>query len=399
MTPAQEPMTERETVVLAGVLLADAMEEAKASDDFGLPLDVAMCLIDQQHAGGEPAGDPVRFLAQAAEVARGQKWVPPWLYGGVARMGWLAAQMVERGLLSTRNSGRIDDFVIAWAERYPEFLDVDLPAGILGLGVYGLAHPDRSIRETISRIVLGVISERTDSDEHGIFVRRVNTSRAQASPDYVIGDRDLGVAHGNMGVAAYLAFVRRSGLACADQALALLTPLSRWLLSMAIPGGENDPVYGVVAERYPQPAHIAWCYGDPGSSVALSLIAGALDDGALAERCRSTASRAAAASLARQADPAGIADCTLCHGAAGLTYFGRKWSAERGLDGLGHARRWAGYIQRKRRAGRLSYPGLGELAPNGSFLDGDCGVASALFYLVSDQPPLWEPLLLMAPPA
>ncbi len=151
--------------------------------------------------------------------------------------------------------------------------------------------------------VVTVIGSRA---EDGRFIRRANPRRVAVSPGYVLGRRDLGVAHGAPGVIAYLAAVARSGLASAS-ARRLLDPMARWLPAMTI-ADDDQAVFGVTAERHWQSTRSAWCYGDPGAAVALSLIDAALrdDDPQLSEHCRAYAHRAAAASIARPVTHAGV---------------------------------------------------------------------------------------------
>jgi hypothetical protein len=134
--------------------------------------------------------------------------------------------------------------------------------------------------------------------------------------------------------------------------------------------------------------------------VALALAADAVVDPQLAQRCRWQSERARVSTLTRPMREAGVVDCCLCHGAAGLCYFGRKWSAGARSPGLSHALRWSAWIDRQRGKGRLSYyrRRQGQEVAGQSFLDGNCGVAAALFYLASGRPPLWEELLLMKGP-
>jgi hypothetical protein len=232
---------------LGATLLDDAKEAVRDSDKFGLHLDVALCLLEQERAG-DPREDPLPYLARAIELARAEGALGPWLYGGAAHLGWLAARLGEQRNVAVANIGWIDDYVVSWAEQYPADLDIDLPQGILGLGLYGLAQPSPIIAEKINGAVVALIGERADRDPAGTFIRRSNPRRAELNDAYVLGHRDLGVAHGNMGLAAYLAMVARSGLGCADRAGELLAEVARWLLSVAVPDEDGSGVFRTTAE-------------------------------------------------------------------------------------------------------------------------------------------------------
>jgi len=381
---------------LGTVLLEDAVKAADDSEDFSLQLDVALCLVERERAGG-PAGNPAAYLGRAIELIRNLEETGPWIYGGAAHLGWLADTLVRRGLVKAVNAGWIDDYVLSSARDYPQDMDVDFPQGIIGLGVYGLRCPSPSAREAITGAVVEVIGRRADSDDDGLFLRQSSTYRAGLGRGYVLGHRDLGVAHGTMGVAAYLAMVARSGLSCAPQALKLLTPMAAWLLAMSIPE-DDTAVFGAIAESRWHPTRSAWCYGDPGSSVAMALVAESLEDQQLASACTDHAVRAAVAAAGRPSARSGVTDASICHGAGGLCYFGRKWSQTFDLDTVGYAHEWYEWIEQRRIGGQLSYLKIDGMVQDASFLEGDCGTAAALFYLASGTKPLWEELLLMAPP-
>jgi lantibiotic biosynthesis protein len=304
-TSVPGPLSRRDIVDLGATVLSDAVRLADDRDNLGLHLDIAACMLDYERIGGPDLG-PERHLLAAVDIVRGRHDVGPWLFNGVAHLGWLATLMNGLGRLTATNTGWMDDYVISWLESYPATLDVDLPQGILGLGVYGLAHDSPAVGETIGRAVLAVLDERLERAGDLAFLRCVNPDRAQLTERYVVGHRDLGVAHGNLGVAAYLALLATSGRRCAPGALPLLAPLARWLRTMVRP--DQDGVFGPTAEQRWQPARAAWCYGDPGASVALALAADALDDPALddpalATACRGAARRAALTSLRRPCVP------------------------------------------------------------------------------------------------
>jgi hypothetical protein len=81
-----------------------------------------------------------------------------------------------------------------------------------------------------------------------------------------------------------------------------------------------------------------------------------------------------------------------------LAYFGRKWSEKFELDSVGYVKEWYSWIEQQRIGGQLTYLKPSGQVQDASFLEGDCGTAAVLFYLASGQAPLWEELLLMAPP-
>src|SRR6202035_5168540 len=100
------------------------------------------------------------YFMNGLDIMRSGQGIGPWIYDGAAHVGWL--------------SFKLDDIVESWVEDYPEDRDVDLPQGVLGLGVYGLCHPGEDVRGRITSGVLNVIENRFESHDGESFVRLSN---------------------------------------------------------------------------------------------------------------------------------------------------------------------------------------------------------------------------------
>ncbi|MGW4202995.1 lanthionine synthetase LanC family protein [Streptomyces sp. NPDC004726] len=387
---AAEPLSRDEVLALAQTLYADAVKGAEGTEDLSLQLDLALARMEFARATGEDHGALGAFR-EATGLLRSARQVTPWLYGGAAHAGWTAVHLARMHGAPLAGTAALDDTVVHWVEDYPEDLDVDLPTGLLGLGVYGLVHPTASVREKITSGVMKVVEERVERGE-GAFVRLAPARFRVVETPHLVGYRDLGMAHGNAGLVSFLASVSMSDTTAREAAADLLGDALDWFLGQRV-AADGVQFPQSVELRY-SASRTAWCYGDPGVSMGLDVAAGATGRHDVAEVAKETAATA----VARPADRTGVVDPCLCHGAAGLVYFGQRTRRVHGIPGAdGLIDAWTGVIHRKRAAGPLEYFGREGMRPDHSFLEGDLGVALALLQLVSPVAPLWEERLLTVP--
>lgn len=379
----------------AAVLLRDVREAAAGSDDFSLHLDLALADLEFGRALGEPSpAAPRRSLAVAADLLRATRATPPWLYGGAAQAGWTMVQLARATGGQARGLAPLDEVVGRWIAEYPDTCDVDLPRGLLGLGVYGLVHPDPSVRERFSSGALDVVEARAEHDGDGMFVRLVGCGARRAYGS--AGCAVVGVAHGAAGLVSYLASVAGGGLSCSARAQSLLAAVVRWLLR------QRDPVVGDAPPQWRDsgyaPSRVTWCYGDPGIALTLAVAAEVTGSATI----RAAVAQLASGAVARHPEEAGVIDACLCHGAAGLVWFGRRvLDAGTIVADRQQAERftahWSRYVIEQRRAGPLQFFRGSGTDRNSSFLEGDTGVALALLQAATGTRPSWEQLLLGTP--
>jgi len=379
----------------AAVLLRDVRAAAAGSDDFSLHLDLALADLEFGRALGEPSpAAPRRSLAVAADLLRAARAVPPWLYGGAAQAGWTMVQLARATGVQARGLAPLDEVVGRWIAEYPDTCDVDLPRGLLGLGVYGLAHPEPGVRERFSSGVLDVVEARAEHDCDGMFVRLVANAPRQA--DGSAGCTVVGVAHGCAGLVSYLASVAGADLSCSARAQSLLAAAVRWLLRQRDPvGGGAPPLW---RDSDYAPSRVTWCYGDPGIALALAVAAEVTSSATI----HAAAAELASAAVARHPEESGVIDACLCHGAAGLVWFGRRVldTGATAADRQQAARciaHWSRYLIEQRHAGPLQFFRGSGTDRNSSFLEGDAGVALALLQAATGTRPAWEQLLLGTP--
>ena len=383
---------------IAAVVFDDARKLIAQQDGevFASQLDLCLTALEFKRATGSDLGVKDYFM-NGLDIMRSGQGIGPWIYDGAAHVGWLSFKLADIEGLRVQGLSVVDDIVESWVEDYPEDRDVDLPQGVLGLGVYGLCHPGEDVRGRITSGVLNVIENRFESQDGESFVRLSNAGWRRALRPGMVGLRDMGVAHGNAGLAVYLAKVARAAPEFKPRALSFLVPLVTWLLRQRI--DMDDVVFPQAVETRYEGSRSAWCYGDPGLSLALRIVAQALPQGNLRQSAAEAARDAAHAALTRRPDEAGVVDACLCHGAAGLCYFGRSaGELFPGLGGCEYVRSWHDYVDAQRRNGPLNYFRRDSWRRDGSFLEGDCGVALALLYAATGRQPVWDERLLIAPP-
>lgn len=378
--------TTASAVELSRTLLRDAAEELAASWNPFVAMDLSVAMLEARRAGVADL-DPAACFLSGLDALREVATLRPWLYRGAAQIGWTATELHRSLGLKITNMAAIDELILSWIDAYPANQDAELLFGIAGLGRYGLDHVSPALARRIVSGVVKVIGERLESSAEGSCIRLTAKRWDSPGPNRRLGWRAVGVAHGNAGIAAFLAAVVRGGLGLADSAQPMLADVARWLTSVASP----DAIY--IFDAYAEPGQrrgrSSWCHGDPGIALALASVAGALDDPRLAARVRASSDLAARAVLSRPTSLARISDCCICHGAAFLHYFGERMSSP-------FAGQWNTYIRNRRAAGKLLYQSSAGMRRDASLLGGDTGVICALTRSIHGKPASWERMLLMS---
>lgn len=374
-------------------MLSDAQQELASHWNPFVAMDLSVAMLEAQKAGLDGLSPAACFL-NGLDALRDSAILRPWLYRGAAQIGWTATQLHRSLGLRIRNLQAIDELILSWIDDYPSAEDTELLFGIAGLGAYGLEHVSPVLARRIVSGTLQVIGERLESSATGSFVRLTAPRWDGPVASRRLGWKAVGVAHGNAGIAAFLAGVVRSGLGLEDRAQLMLGDVARWLVSVA----SHDSVY--VFDSYAEPGkrngRSSWCHGDPGIALALASAARALDDPQLRRQVQASSDIAGRAVLTRPASLAGIVDCCICHGAAFLCYFGQRMSHLGQRESGSFAQQWNAYIQERRRDGELLYQASGGMRRDASFLGGDSGVVCALTRSIHRQPAAWERLLLVS---
>jgi lantibiotic modifying enzyme len=332
------------------------------------------------------------------------------LYGGFTGVAW-AAELVD-GLLDPDAEDRseaVDDALLGLLSRAGHWsAPYDLVVGLTGLGVYALQRYPRPAAIECLRLVLKLLDECAQHDEHGLYwwTPPAEILDEESRKQYASGRVDLGVAHGVAGTIALLGCICGTGV---EQATArpLLQGAVSWLLAHSMPteAGATFPVW-VAPDLQPWEARCAWCYGDPGIATALLLAARGVGNAGWEQTAVALACRAAE----RPTSETGIVDASFCHGAAGLAHLYNRMYQTTGEPKLGRAalywlERTLGFYGRGRDAGGTWVQGNRDpdrrdlwTWTGTDVVEGAAGVALVLLAAATSVEPTWDRMFLVSAP-
>jgi lantibiotic modifying enzyme len=358
---------------------------------------------------GEISGDDrdndtaLRFLDVAAGAVARQDFFDPGLYTGPVGVAWAFSALEGRLLAPDREDSDLDLLLEHVLRPSPWPGQFDLVGGLVGLGTYCLERLPRRTARRGCELVVSRLAEAAVTMPGGLAWLShgaVGTpSLLEAHPE---GYVDLGLAHGVAGVIAFLA---HSAAAEVAGATSLLEPAVSWLRGQRLQEKSESVYPGIVPlTGDPDPARLAWCYGDLGIASALLAASAALSDGQL----RAEALHLMRGAAGREAST-GVVDAGLCHGASGiaqvLTRAGQETTDTILLE---HARRWlretlelrdlaeglGGFAAFRPATGGSSHTSH-EALPG--LLEGAAGVGLVLLSAVAPNEPWWDAPLLIHP--
>lgn len=352
-------------------------------------------------AAGGFAASAAHCLARAVELC-GEVAMERRFLGGFLGVAWVVETLEPTSLAAAGGdddaNSEIDDAVATLLERPPtrSMAYLDLVSGLVGTGVYALARPpcDR-VERSLERIVYRLEEMAFYLDDGTTWWGYAALSRAGGAFGH-----NLGVAHGVPGIVAFLAKALARGVA-PRRTRALLDGAVAWLLAQQLPAASVARYATVVTDRGPDgPARAAWCYGDPGVSLALLAAARATGDA----RWEASALEVARHAARRAPATSGVHEATVCHGAAGLLQVFNRLFQATGEDLFRDAARyWFGETLRLHRAGRDDAAPDDGAPPDdraSDVLEGRAGVALALLAAATDGTvPRWDAMLLADVPA
>lgn len=298
-------------------------------------------------------------------------------------------------------AGYLEAMPVPWPESH------DLLHGLTGFGISALERlATPAARRTVGGAVrhLDGAAERDGRSGPGATWR----SYAPAHPD---GFHQVGTAHGQAGVVAFLAraaaAARRGEVSAetGERAERLLAEALDWLFAQRLPDEARSAFPGsVVATLPPSPTRLAWCYGDLGISLALLVAADALGDSSL----RATALEIAQLAARRPPEQAQADDACLCHGTAGLGHQFHRLHRATGDDLFANAaRHWYAETLELRQTGPDARGVAGFPVwtsaddqviwrDDAGFLIGTTGVALCLAAALDPVAPTWDRVLGMS---
>jgi class I lanthipeptide synthase len=382
-------------------------EEAPHGGLAGGAVGIALMYAYAEQAGLGGGARADELLGKAVDLVAEQP-MGSSLYSGFSGIAWAADHMVAAassvGGDDTDANEDIDAALVEHLEQTPWQLDYDLIVGLAGFGVYALERIDRPGRRRVLELTVDRLAEllRPVPPDPGATWW---TSPALMIPETAAnnpqGNYNTGLAHGSPGPIVILGAAAHAGVAAAKARKALDDSVT-WLLAQRAerPKGAIFPyAVNVPPDPAPSPVRAAWCYGDPGVSIALLSAARAVGDTAWEQAALEVARRVAR----RPVEDSGVIDAGLCHGAAGLAHiYGRLWHATHEPVFKEAARLWTDQLLGMRKEGGIGgylawVPGqdmkLGWDRDAG-LLTGSAGIALALLGLATEHEPRWDRMLL-----
>jgi lantibiotic modifying enzyme len=348
------------------------------------------------------AARAVELLTRAAAVAN-QRRVSPWLYDGLTGVAWAIDHLtLPSDEASDDPNQAVDEEMKALLRASALPQSYELVRGFTGIGIYGLSRLPRSTALPLVELVVEALDRTREELPEGVAWRAdaVWNPIAARMPDYVPGSAcyDLGVAHGIASVICFLSALHPLGIE-RNRTDRLLRGAVGWLLAQrsASQEGPSFARYAGGDVRPHDSRRAAWCYGDPGISVALVLAARALGDPSLGQTALDIARRTAEGSVTGGQ----IEEASICHGAAGLAHIYHRLYRITADPLFAHAAgRWfdeaiAMRVPGRGIAGYVSFQ-QGKWMPEIGLLYGVAGIALCFAAALSTADPAWDVVLALS---
>ena len=335
------------------------------------------------------------------------------LYGGLAGLGFVAAQLGRNGARYTRLSNTVDDALAPQARVIAGTLDgyehgvgvglFDAISGLSGIGAYLLTRRGQSDVDAALNRLLEALVDLTRASAEGPprwFTPVELMFDEMTAAMYPDGHLNCGLAHGIPGPLALMALAHADRVevpGLRDAIVAITTWLCdnraddawgiNWPTMVALPG-EAPP---------PEPSRAAWCYGSPGVARSLWLAGMALED----EQLTTLATDAMQAVYRRPVHERQIESPTFCHGVAGLLQVTLRFAHDTGEAVFTEAvadltDQLLGAYEPDSLLGFCSIEPGGNPVDQAGLLDGAPGVALVLLAAATDAEPTWDRLFLLA---
>jgi len=388
------PMTARARAVVGSIAEALAARDPRdAWIDGGVGAALFLTELercDLARRSGEAERWTESLLAHLAETE-----LDPCLQDGLFGAVWALTHV--RNLVGDADEAlagidEVDELALVHLERLHAAdlgprLRIDLLNGLIGVGVYALERAPEPAALACIALILTILDCAAQPSSNGIvWANSSKWTRTEGWRELPPGHVDLGMAHGVLGVIAWLARVVELDFPDA-RARRLLADAVRGVRALTIEDGQGRCSYpGRVAPNEPSRAcRVAWCYGDLGAASSLFAAARALGDLALEHEALDLARRAGS----RSAEAAGVEDLGLCHGACGLGSMLQRLAHASGDASLAAlARTWYEHALAQLSTDQ-AYGDLG-------LLEGASGVGLALLAASSPRAPDWDRYLLLS---
>ncbi len=292
---------------------------------------------------------------------------------------------IDQQLLAVLQSGALGDAF-------------DLVRGLVGIGTYALERlPNQAAIECIGAVI-DELRRIAVSDSRGLYWP---TSPDALTPtqrhDCPSGCIDMGMAHGQAGVIAFLSIATSMGVPT-HRTTPLVEGAMQWTSneSHLLNGNLRFPFYLSLPSLELSESRNAWCYGDAGVAMSLLLAANAFGRKDWEVFAGEVAHSASVCCL----EESGVADSGLCHGAAGLAHiFNRLYQLTDDLSCRQAALFWLNETLEREASTTFTTAGIGESALSPTkvgLLEGQAGVGLALAAATTNDSPGWDRFLLLS---
>lgn len=341
------------------------------------------------------------------------------LFGGLAGLGWTIqtlqrwtpslyqfnSRQIETPIDTESTEGvlrTIDDYIEIALNKGIGGQSYDLISGLVGIGTYLLNRDRSDSRTELLRMIVRHLHDASTMTADGISW--LSDAAVLRYWEGVETDNyfNLGVAHGVPGALFFLSEAAAAEIE-RETSLSLLHGGLNWLFANRCTQSNSQFKRWISRTSFSNAHPLAWCYGDLGVTVILSLIA---------KRTRSNQWLSVGCELVDHVCKVGAAnpsfrDPSLCHGSAGVAYlFYRLYEIWNRHDCLEIARRWQAHTLNLRRPG---HPCGGYLFRTGgrkgdavawgtssSLLSGSAGVGLVLLSMTWHGHSEWNRMLLLS---
>jgi hypothetical protein len=352
-------------------------------------------------------------LLQSATAGLADRALPPALYGGLAGLGFVAAQLSHDGTRYQRLAAAIDDALVPQAHALARHIredrgdlsagHFDAISGLAGVAAYLLTERDQGAVDGPIEAVVDALADLalTASDPvPGWYTPPARLTDDAARARFPHGHLNCGLAHGLPGPLAVLALAA-SDTPAHQRPRDAVAGAAGWLVAQRCQDdwGVNWPIAvppGTASPRR-EAGRAAWCYGSPGVARALWLAGTALEDETLTD----LAVEAMAAVYRRPVRVRHIDSPSFCHGVAGLLQITLRFGHDCGLPLFTDA---AAALTRQlldayEPDSLLGFRGVepdGTRVDQAGLLDGAAGIALVLLAAATDTEPGWDRMFLLA---
>jgi hypothetical protein len=338
---------------------------------------------------GHHAATADRILERAGEDLDGSL-AGLSLFHGFPGVAWVGDHLrALRGEPDFELNHEVDDAIIEQLSS-EIVLPFELAIGLVGLGVYARERAGHPPADRCLEMVLYHLARYARPEPEGVSFWTHSAWQSTARDEYPAGCWNLGLAHGQPGVVAFLADAAHAHGPAARLARQVLPRATAWLLSRR--RGDDAPTCFAAREAPDapaQPARSGWCFGDAGVALAVAA-AGRVADATSIARC----------AVRRPFDATGVHDGTFCHGAAGLAQLYARLGEVTGDTTLrAETRSWLERVLDMRDM-RLGLGGFYTATPDGprsqhAFLDGVAGIGLVLLSALASTA-AWDRFVLLS---